>query len=361
MEKVVKVKDIQSILEKNFPVDIKETWDNVGLLVGDKDIVVEKIQISLDLTDRVLENAIKNKVNLIITHHPLIFKPLYKINNETKIGQKILKLIKNGIALYSLHTNLDSASNGLNEYIAKKIGGENLIILSPIEEKLYKIKIFIPEDVFDKVKNAVLKYNSFGSEKYEKTYYSGEVDEFFSAKEIAKPFADTGNRLKTLEIISYAKDIGRIVSEMKKVHPYEEPGYEILELKNTIDKNGIGRYFKLDQKTKISDFIETVKKRLNLKTVRAVYDEDKLISKVGVVNGSGSSFIKTANSKGIELFITGDIKYHEALEALENNMVLLDIGHYESEIIFSDIILEVLKSQNKEIIVFNENPVFKYL
>ncbi len=356
-----KVKDIINILEKKFPLNIKEEWDNVGLLVGDGNSNVKKIQVSLDLTDKVLENAIENDVDLIITHHPLIFKPLKSINNNSKTGKKIMKLIKNEISLYAIHTNLDSAEQGLNDYIARKIGGENLSIISPLLQKMIKIRVFVPEEHYQKVNDAVIKVNKFESKKYKNTYYTLEGKEFFEEKETATPCNISGTRVTLLEVLTTEKNVRAIITAIESNHPYEEPAYEVIELKNNLIQHGIGRYFRLKEKIMLSKYIENVKKVLNLDFAKAVYSEDKLISKIAIVNGSGASFIKMVNSKKIDLFITGDIKYHEALDAYENGVNLLDIGHYESEIIFSEILKKVLQDKVEETIVFSDEKVFKYV
>lgn len=360
----MRLKKIISTLEQNFPLNIKEEWDNVGLLVGSNDAEVKKIQISLDLTDNVIEEAIKNNIDLIITHHPFIFKALKKINNESAEGKKIIKLIKNNINVYSLHTNLDSAKAGLNEYIAKLIGATQTKILSPIQNNLLKLRVYIPLDVFEEVKTALLKANKFETDKYKEVYYNYECYENFTVKEGANPFKNSENiKNKILEVITDSKNINNIVSELKKVHPYEEPAYDIIELKNLMSDSGIGRYFTLEKEIMFSEYIKLIKEKLNIKNVRAVFKEDKLIKKAAIVNGSGASYIGSAKSKGVDVFITGDLKYHEALDAYESGILLIDIGHYESEVIFFEIIKNILidYKEIEKIIIFNEEPVFKYV
>ncbi|OQY10182.1 MAG: Nif3-like dinuclear metal center hexameric protein [Fusobacteriia bacterium 4572_132] len=257
---MIKLKNIIRRLEKKYPQRLKEEWDNVGLILGDSNQEIKKIQLSLDVTEEVIENAIKNKIDLIITHHPMIFGSLKKINNQTILGKKILKLLKNNISVYTLHTNLDSAKEGLNNYIVNKLGIQKSEILVKISE----------------------------------------------------------------------------------------------------EGNGIGRIFKLSKKVLLLEYIDKIKAKLEIENIRVVYNENQKVQKIGIVNGSGASYIRKMKRAGVDLFITSDIKYHEALDSLEAGLPLVDIGHYESEVFFSDLIKKELP-EDIEVEVFNSKPVFKFL
>lgn len=257
----MKTRDIINILEKKFPRINAEEWDNVGLLIGNYDKEVKKIQFSLDATLESVQNAISKKVDMLITHHPLIFKAIRNINDQEILGKKIRALIKNDINVYAIHTNLDSSINGLNEYILKKIG-------------ISKFKI--------------LEFNK-------------------------------------------AKDCG------------------------------IGRIFKLDEVKKLEDYIEELKIKLKISNLRVVSNDlGKEIKKVALVNGSAMSYWRKAKNEKVDLFITGDIGYHDALDALENGLSVIDFGHYESEYFFYEILIEELKDNNLEFLVFNREAIFKF-
>lgn len=255
----MKLRAIIREIEDRYPLYLREEWDNVGLIVGDREKEIEKIQLSLDATEDTIENAIKNNVDLIITHHPLIFKEISRINSDSVLGRKILKLIKNDIAVYSLHTNLDSAKDGLNDWIVKKVFG--------IEES----------DILDK------KNGEYG--------------------------------------------IGRVV---------------------TLEESWTGE-----------GIIEVLKDKLSLENISIVnLDLKKNIKKIGIVTGAGGSYWRKGKDSKIDLLITGDIKYHEALDMKENGMSAIDIGHFESEHIFSDIIKELLRDRfDGGVIVFNDGPI----
>lgn len=257
----MKSKDIIKILEEKFPIANAEEWDNVGLLVGDMNKTVKKIQFSIDATLEAIENAIKNNVDMIITHHPIIFKAIKSIREQEILGKKLRKLIKNDIDLYCLHTNLDSTRNGLNDWVLKKIGIEKSKILDLNEE----------EDC------------------------------------------------------------------------------------------GIGRLYTLDEKIDLYNYTKQIKEKLGITNVRVVSkDFDRSIKKVALINGSAMSYWRMAKSKDIDLFITGDVAYHDALDALENGLSILDFGHYESENFFYELLKKDLESLGLELIVFNDGPLFKF-
>lgn len=253
--------EIIKVLEKRFPISNKEEWDNVGLMVGRRKREVKKIQLSLDVTTASLENAIKNNVDLIISHHPMIFSGVKKVNSDTILGEKILTAIENNIAIYSLHTNLDSTEGGLNDYVGEKLNLKN----------------------------------------------------------------------------------GKIIDEVNN------------------ENFGIGRIYSLENKITFEEFVEKIKSIFLTNNLRVVknQDEELYIKKIAIVNGSGSSYWRKAKKMGADLLITGDIKYHEALDSLEEGFCMIDIGHYETEHFFGDLIRKELEIFNDiEIIDFNDKPVF---
>jgi len=251
-----KLKDVISKLESEYPITLKESWDNCGLMVGNLDSIVSKVLITLDVTDSVIDEAIKKETELIISHHPLIFKPLKNITTDTKLGEKIHKLIHNNISVYSMHTNLDIAEGGLNDYIFKLLN----------------------------------------------------------------------------------------VKDIKKISD-EEYGNEFV------------RYGKLDDEYSLDEFVCLVKKKLKLKNLSVISNKmSKKIKKVAVCTGSGGSFISVAQKLGVDCYITGDIKYHEALSCIEDNFTVIDAGHFGTEIIVMDLLQDFLKDKLRvEVLKSNKN------
>lgn len=253
--------DIMNDLEIFYPKKLAEEWDNVGLLLGDSQKDIKKIQLSIDATEKSIDNAIENSVDMIITHHPFIFKGIKSIDYSTVMGRKIQKAIKNDINIISLHTNLDSAVDGLNEYILSVLGIETSKILD----------------------------------------------------------------------------------------------------KNPLNTDcGIGRIYKLKTEESLEDYIKFIKEKLGIENIRVVTNDiQKKIKKIALVNGSGMSYWRKAKKLGVDLFITGDVGYHEALEALENDFSIVDIGHFEAEKHFSTLLKRYFEKKGIDVIIYNDGPVFK--
>jgi len=258
----MKAREIINILEKKFPRSNAEEWDNVGLLIGDYDKEIKKIQFSIDATVEAIENAISKNVDMIITHHPVIFKAIKNINEQEILGKKIRALIKNDINVYSIHTNLDSSIDGLNDYVLKQLG----------------------------------------------------VGEY-------------------------------------KILDFEE------------DKNcGIGRVFKIQQEKTLENFIEELKLKLKISNLRVISkDMESKIKKIALINGSAMSYWRKAKKEKVDLFITGDVGYHDALDTREAGINVIDFGHFESEHFFYEILIEELKNYGLEFLVFNGEAVFKFM
>jgi len=350
----MKIKGIITKLEKKFPRFLAESWDNVGLLIGDKNREVEKIQLSLDVTEEAIDNAIANGVNLIISHHPLIFSPLKQVNGDSLTGRKVLKLIENKIALYSMHTNLDSAYGGLNDYVAKKLSDGPTKIMDEQFNKLYKLSFYIPLEIKEKVEKLIYKAN-INLDKWEAVSYSHESLEryYLNGKE------NTNSVIK-ISVIGKRGEVASLWNRIRDVHPYEEPAYEIIETENKISDGGLGRVIEVKDGLNIYDYIKKVKDIFQVENCRAVISEEKVIKKVAIVNGGGASFINKALKLKADLYITGDIKHHEASDAREMGLNILDLGHFETEHFFGEIIEEELKDENLEVIFFNGLAVFKY-
>lgn len=333
----MKLSEIISRLEERFPKQNMESWDNVGLMIGDKEREIEKIQISLDVTMKVIEKAAAEGVDLIISHHPFIFSPIKDINSDTLLGRKILKLIENKIAVYSMHTNLDATISGLNDLVGKKLGlGEGKII-DPVKENFYKGEFYVSdaektEKITEELNKEKVSFKVEKGENQEKFVIMCEKEKLYSLLEKLKRKSLTGE------------------------------DYFIYQLENKYVERGIGRIYSLGKREKLTDIVKLVKDKLELDSVTVSgYDiENAEIKKIAIVNGAGSSYWKKAKRMGADLLITGDLRYHEALDAKEEGMYILDAGHYESEQFFYSIIEEILNSTTgTEYFVFNDEPVLK--
>lgn len=322
------LKEIIDILEKEFPVSIAESWDNVGHILGYRDDIINKVQVSLDLTESVINKAIENGVDLIITHHPPIFKAIHKINDDTILGKKILKLIRHGINLYTLHTNLDGARDGLNQYVAEKLGGKNIKIMEELKEELFKIEI-----------------------KIDKNKKNASFEKLISSENLM--LSEDENFIKT-ECTGSREYINSISSKLA-----QETDFNIIKLENKKNtQEGTGRIFNIEGNHNMESYVDKIKTVFDLDHVKMVKSNSKEIKKVAIVNGSGASFWKKALKMKADLFITGDLKYHDALDAFEAGLNLIDMGHYESEHFFNELIIKKLNDK-VEVKVYNERRIFE--
>lgn len=354
-----KVKDIIKHMETLAPKNYAMPWDRVGLQVGSPKKEVHRILVTLEINLNVLKEASDKDVDLIISHHPLIFKPLEKIDFESCKGAMIQKIIQEDIHVYVSHTNMDVAPNGLNAYIGEKIGLENTEVLSPLEIKpYYKFVVYVPDTHKENIISAINEGGGGQIGNYSCCTFQTSGLGTFKPEEESKPFLGKKGELENveetkIETIIPKNEIQRLLETVKKAHPYEEMAYDLYPMEIPLNNTGLGRIGSLPQKQVAKDFIQDLKKKLDLKEVRYVGDSHREVSKVAILNGSGGDYIKQAQKAGADCFITGDVKYHDAQEAMQEDMSILDIGHYESEIIFREYIKNYLeKHVKKEVEVF---------
>ena len=333
----VKCQTIVNIIEELAPKKTAESWDNVGLLVGETNQTITKIMVCLDAADWVINEAIEKKVDMIVCHHPLIFNSIKRVNNDTLLGKKILKLIKNNIALYCCHTNYDLAVGGLNDILANKLGYKDFeIIEKTYQEKTYKVVVFVPASYEDQVFTSMTKEGAGYIGKYNSCSFRTHGTGTYRPEEGSKPFFGTIGAFEKveeyrLETIVSEKSLNRVIREMIKAHPYEEPAYDIYEIETTENKLGFGRMIQLEEKTDFHTYANQVKNALGLNNIKVAGDLNKKIKKVAIMNGSGNKFAATARFAGADVLITGDVQYHEMLDAVENGLCIIDAGHFGTE------------------------------
>ncbi|HBM81325.1 MAG TPA: Nif3-like dinuclear metal center hexameric protein [Clostridiaceae bacterium] len=333
----VKCKQIIDIAEEVAPAYLAMKYDNVGLLIGDENSMISSILISLDINEKVIDEAIEDKCNMIISHHPLIFNPLKSINVRDPKGKMIHKLINNNINVYAAHTNLDCASNGINDFLMRKLDLENVELMGRCyREKYYKVAVYVPEDFSDKVREAMCSAGAGAIGKYRNCTYNISGEGTFMPLAGSSPFiGNVGHtehvRETKVETITDSKRLNTVISAMLGAHPYEKPAYDIYLLENDFKTYGLGRAGYLDKEIRFGDLCERVKKMLNIEYLRATGNIEKTVRKVGICSGSGSDLIEEAFNIGCDAFITGDITYHHACDAENMGMCLIDAGHFETE------------------------------
>jgi dinuclear metal center YbgI/SA1388 family protein len=331
----MKIKDIINELEQFAPLTLQESYDNSGLLIGNTENECSGALITLDVTENVLEEAISKKFNLIISHHPLIFGGLKKITGSNATERITMNAIRNDIAIYAIHTNLDNIIDGVNAMICEKIGLKQVKPLVPGQKQLRKLITYCPVEHADVVRNAIFEAGAGHIGKYDSCSFNCEGTGTFKALEGANPFVGEINELHREHEIRIESIFpffleNKIVKALLSVHPYEEVAYDIYTLENKNQQTGAGMKGILEHPLPKMAFLQLLKEQFKTGTIRYSDFNDKPIRSVAVCGGAGSFLIQKALSAGVDAFITGDIKYHDFFIP-EGRILLADIGHYESE------------------------------
>lgn len=364
----VKIKDITQYLETIAPLALQESYDNSGLLVGNKDTEVTQALISLDCTEDVVQEAINKGCNLIISHHPIIFGGLKRLNGNNYIERTVIKAIQNNIALYAIHTNLDNVLNsGVNEKIAQKLGLENVKILSLKADLLCKLVTFCPTAQAPQVRQAIFNAGAGTIGQYDECSFNSEGIGTFRGGEGTNPVAgNAGTQHQEQEIrietIFPAYMQGAVISALLQAHPYEEVAYDIYPLKNKHPQTGAGIIGQLSTAMEADAFLQHLKTQLKAEGIRYT-PINKKIQKVAVCGGSGSFLLRDAISQNADAFVTADFKYHQFFDA-ENRLMIVDVGHYESEQYTIELLAEILNKKFSTFAVLfsevNTNPIKYY-
>lgn len=348
-----KVKDIVSIMETHFPLYLAETWDNVGLQLGSLDRDLERVMVALDLDGEILEQAVNKRVGMIITHHPLFFKPIKRIDLATVEGKMIRKLIQEDITVYSSHTNLDAAEQGLNQLLAECLNLEKIEPLGQDKmEELFKLVVYVPSTHVHELRKAINEAGAGHIGQYSDCSFRSIGTGTFCPGEESNPFLGEKGLLEEveeyrLETVVYKHELPRIIKIMEEAHPYEEVAYDIYHLENQGKVFSLGRKGQLKNEMSLSAYVDEVKKCLGVKTLRIVGNMNDRIKTVAVVSGSGASLINRVQNNGIDLFITGDLKYHEAKEAQAIGLAIIDAGHQATEEIVTAYLCNLLAEESR--------------
>lgn len=342
----MKVKEITDYLESIAPRSYQESYDNSGLLTGEQAQEVTGILLTLDCLEEVVEEAIAKGTNLIIAHHPIIFTGLKKITGSTYVERTILKAIRNNIAIYAIHTNLDNVHTGVNKKIAEKIGLKNLKILAPKSDTLTKLVVFIPKANTEAVLQALYAAGAGQIGDYKNCSFQTEGVGTFMPTGNANPHIGKLNQQERVnedrvEVIFSTHMEGQIMKALKSAHPYEEVAYYLTRLANQNQELGAGMVGELEEPQEPIEFLKRLKTSMKLTTIRHTRLLDKKVKKIAVCGGSGSFLLPKAIGAGADFFVTADFKYHEFFDA-DGKITVADIGHYESEIFTKELLKEIL-------------------
>jgi dinuclear metal center YbgI/SA1388 family protein len=345
----LKINAILAAIEEIAPNSLQESWDNSGLIVGDGLLDVDSALITLDVTEAVVDEAIANGNGLILAHHPLIFGGLKRLNGKNDVERAVMKAVKNDIAIYAAHTNLDVVSNGVSWKMAQKLGLENISTLSPQKGILKKLVAFIPVEDAEKVRAAVLEAGAGAIGQYDYCSFNSRGKGTFRAGEQAKPYVGEKNKIHSEEEVRFETIFpdylqSSVISALLLSHPYEEVAYDIYLLENKHAGIGLGVVGDLPREEDSFEFLQRLKSVFDCKIIRYTGSDRKQIRKIAVVGGAGSDYLKQAIGVGADLFITGDFKYHQFFDA-ENKIIIADIGHYESEQFTKELFYEIVTNK----------------
>jgi len=360
----MRLKELVNFLESQVPPAYQEPYDNSGMQVGDPDAAVSSVLLSLDVTGGVIDEAASLGCELIISHHPLIFKPLKSICGHTTAERLVLKAIKKNISVYSMHTNLDIINGGVSYRMAKMLGLSNIHVLSPLDGKLLKLVVFVPGSHAGQLRDAIFDAGAGYIGNYERCSYNVQGEGTYRPGTGTDPYSGEQGKDHTepeirIETVMPEHLKSRVVKAMLAAHPYEEVAYDIYKIENTVPGAGLGCIGEAGEEMSDVDFINLLSKVFSAKGIRHSGLGNKRIKRVAVMGGSGGSYIAKAVSSGADAFVTGDIKYHDFLET--GGLLLADIGHYESEKPAMEILHEIItKKFPKFAVRFSErntNPV----
>ena len=345
-EQSLTVREIIRHLEQWAPPQYQESYDNSGLLTGSPDMAVTGVLITLDCLESVVDEAVEKKANLIIAHHPIIFKGLPKLTGSTYVERTIIKAIRSGIAIYAIHTNLDNVASGVNRKICQRLGLINTRVLAPKRQTLGKLVTFIPSTHTEEVLNALHEAGAGNIGNYANCSFRVDGTGTFKPLEGADPFLGKENEQEyvnetRVELIFPVVDEGKILAALRASHPYEEIAYYISVLTNENQEVGSGMIGELPDGVEPMAFLESLKNSMEAKVVRYTRPPDHLIKNVAVCGGAGSFLLKKAIQAGADAYVSADFKYHEFFDA-DGKIMVADIGHYETEVFTKELIRAVL-------------------
>lgn len=361
----MKLAKIKQLLEEFAPLSLQEHYDNSGLIIGDPMDEIRSALICIDITEEIIYEAKSGGFNLIISHHPLIFKGIKKLNKKPGVEQIIVDCIKNDIAVYSMHTNADNIISGVNGVIAQKIGLVNTSTLSQKSGLFRKLVTFCPMNSAEKLRTALFEQGAGRLGDYDSCSFNMEGTGTFKGNTNSKPFVGEKNNLNTeqetrIEMIYPVHKEKNILRALLKSHPYEEVAYDIFALENTYKEFGAGLIGELKEEVEELAFLKKLKTIFDVKYIKHSAFLNKPIIKVAVCGGSGASLISEAKTREADIFISGDIKYHDFFEA-NNKLLIADIGHYESEqftkALIHSILIKKFPNFALRISEINTNPI----
>ncbi len=361
----MKIREVTRYLEDVAPLSSQEGYDNSGLIVGNHNDEVSAILISLDCIESIVDEAIEKGCNLIVSHHPIVFKGLKRLNGKNYVERTVLKAIRNNIAIYAIHTNLDNYRFGVNREMGERLNMKNIQVLKPSSDNLQKINVFVPSDYADKVASDMFEAGAGAIGDYDQCSFRTSGTGTYRPLQGSNPWeGKQGEQSQAgevrLEMVVSSHRSGKVVRAMLNAHPYEEVAFDLVDLVNSNKDEGAGMIGELKNPVSANEILERIKSTFKCGVVRHTKLPNDKVQKVAWCGGSGSFLLGAAKDQGADVFITADFKYHEFFDA-EDQILIADIGHYESEQFTSDLLQGLLTKKFPKFAVHltevNTNPV----
>jgi dinuclear metal center YbgI/SA1388 family protein len=361
----MKITQIIEMLEEFAPLPLQDSFDNAGIQVGDVSQIAKGILLCLDVTEEVVDEALELDCNLIISHHPLLFKALKTLTGKTYIERCVMKACKNDLVIYSAHTNLDNAWGGVNFRLAEKIGLQNVRVLKLAKDGLLKLVTFVPVEHAETVRNALFNAGAGNIGAYDSCSFNSAGDGTFRGGENTHPFVGERGKLHTeeetrIETVLPVYKKPAVTRALLAAHPYEEPAYDFYSLANSWDKTGAGIVGELPAEEEEESFLQRIKDIFQLKSLKHSPLTGKMIREVALCGGSGAFLIPDAIHYGADVFLTGEARYNDYYD-VEDRILLAVLGHYESEICTKEIFFDIISKKIPNFVIHfsnvNANPV----
>ena len=361
----MKLRDITAFFEKLAPLMYQESYDNSGLQVGIYSMEITGALVTLDITEDVIDEAINKGFNLVIGHHPVIFGGIKSLTGKNMAERVVQKAIKNDIAIYAAHTNIDSIKQGVNYKICEQIGLRNCRILDPVKDKLKKLVVFVPAEYAEKVRQALFDVGAGTIGNYDNCSFNVNGEGTFRSGEDTTPFVGEKGKMHNEEEIRIETIFpehlkGSVLTALLQAHPYEEVAYDIYSLDNKYTEIGMGMIGEMENPITEKEFLQILKERFKTGVIKHSEYTGKKVKKVAVVGGAGSSLLRKALSEKADVFVSGDFKYHQFFNA-EGKILIADIGHFESEQytreLFYDLLIKNFPKFAVQLSEINTNPI----
>lgn len=341
--------EILTEIENFSPLAYQESYDNSGLITGNSSVEATGVLLSLDCIESVVDEAIASNCNLIISHHPIVFSGLKKLTGKSYVERTIIKAIKNDIAIYACHTNMDNVTNGVNFKIAEKLGLSNVRILAPKTGLLKKLVTYVPETHHQRVLEALFAAGCGHIGNYENCSFNIKGTGTFKGNGESDPFLGSAGKLSVeqevrIETIFESHKERAVLLALREQHPYEEIAFDLYPLGNNFNSVGSGIIGEFEKELSENDFLALIKLSLKSECLKYTKKTDKMIKKVAICGGSGSFLLKNAINTNCDAFVTADFKYHEYFDA-EEKLLLVDAGHYETEQFTPEIFYDIIKNK----------------